>query len=563
VIRSKRSLQLVALLATLALVLAACGGGDDDDAGTTNDTSSTTVPSGGAGTLTVAAEQDATCADWVSNCAASAWGAYAMMYQTMPRVFDFAKQGEDWVVVPSPTMAGMPTVSTVNGKQTVTYPINPNAVWSDGEPITSEDFKYTWDQIVNGKDIYNPTGYVNIESIDTTDPKTAVATFSETYASWNALFSADYGIFPSHILEGKSRHKLMKDGYDWSGGPWTFKWDKGVSITLTPNPRWYGVKPTIEKVVFRIITNTASEFEAFKGAQVDAIYPSSEPSAVEAIKGGIPNTKSIFTPDSGSVEALWINNDKFPLNSLAVRQALGYSINRDEIVEALYGDLGINQPLNTLNPPILSQYADRTAWANYTLDLNRVNSLMEGDGWTKNGDYWEKNGKTAAMTVKTTSGNKRRELTEQILQEQLRQAGFKLSIKNPSADDLFNKQLPAGDYQLAIYASGNTDLNPSLCGLFCSDQIPSKKNDFSGQNVQWVAIPELDTLLKTVDSTFDQPERIAASKEADRVMAANQVTLPLNPFPNIAMWHERITGPVGDNPILSMFWNMHEWSLAG
>ena len=77
-------------------------------------------------------------------------------------------------------MAASPTVTTVNGKQTVTYKINPKAVWSDGEPITSTDFKYTWDQIVNGKDIYDPTGYTQIESVDDTNPKVAVVTFSST-----------------------------------------------------------------------------------------------------------------------------------------------------------------------------------------------------------------------------------------------------------------------------------------------------------------------------------------------------------------------------------------------
>ena len=40
-----------------------------------------------------------------------------------------------------------------------------------------EDFKYTWDQIVNGKNIYDPTGYDKIECIDTTNPKVAVVTF--------------------------------------------------------------------------------------------------------------------------------------------------------------------------------------------------------------------------------------------------------------------------------------------------------------------------------------------------------------------------------------------------
>ena len=44
--------------------------------------------------------------------------------------------------------------------------------------------------------------------------------------------------------------------------------------------------------------------------------------------------------------------------------------------------------------------------------------------------------------------------------------------------------------------------------------------------------------------------------------AADQVSLPLDPLPNIILWSDRIGGPVGDNPVVSMFWNMNEWTLA-
>jgi len=483
----------------------------------------------------------------------------------MPRVFDYAKQREDWTEVPSPTMAGMPTVQTSHaGKQDVTYTISPNAVWSDGEPITSKDFEYTWDQIVNGKDIYDPTGYDKIESIDTTNPKVAVVTFAENFASWTQLFSADFGIYPSHILEGKDRAKEMANGYDWSGGPWTFKWDKGVSVTLTPNPNWYGPKPTIKKVIFRILANTASQFEAFKGNQVSAIYPQAEPAAVATIKGGLPGTKSVFSADTGNVEALWMHNGKFPFDNVVFRQAVAYSIDRDAIVNRLFGDLGVTKAVQTLNPPIVGRYADKTAWSMYTLDLNKVNSLMQGDGWAKNDDgIWEKEGKVAKFQIQSTAGNKRRELTEQILQEQLREAGFTMTIKNPSAEDLFNKILPAGDYQLSLYAQTATSLNPGLCSIACSSSIPSEENDNSGQNYQRINIPTLDPLLETVETNFVQAERIAASKQADQIMAQEQVSLPLDPLPNISLWQDTIGGPVGDNPITSMFWNMHLWTLAG
>ena len=73
-------------------------------------------------------------------------------------------------------------------KQVVTYNINPDAVWTDGEPITSTDFKYTWEQIATGTDIYDTTGYNNIESVDDTDPSVAVVTYATPYAGWKGLF---------------------------------------------------------------------------------------------------------------------------------------------------------------------------------------------------------------------------------------------------------------------------------------------------------------------------------------------------------------------------------------
>ena len=78
-------------------------------------------------------------------------------------------------------------------KQVVTYKINPDAKWSDGEPITSRDFKYTWDQIVTQQDIYDTTGYNLIESVDDSDPATAVVTYKSPYASWKGLFGAVSG----------------------------------------------------------------------------------------------------------------------------------------------------------------------------------------------------------------------------------------------------------------------------------------------------------------------------------------------------------------------------------
>ena len=244
-----------------------------------------------------------------------------MGYQTMPRVFDFAKQDGEWTEVPNPMMAGMPEATTVDGKQVVTYRIAPSAVWSDGEPISSNDFKYTWDQIVNGKDIYDPHGLRRHREHRHHRPEDRGGDVQGDVRVLDPLFSADYGIYPSHILEGKNRHDLMKNGYDWSGGPWTFKWRKGVDVTLSPNPKWYGQKPTIQKVDLPDHHRHRVAVRGVQGRPGRAIYPQSEPSAIASIKGGISGTQSVFSADTGNVEALWMNNAKFPFDSTAVRQA--------------------------------------------------------------------------------------------------------------------------------------------------------------------------------------------------------------------------------------------------
>ena len=97
----------------------------------------------------------------------------------------------------------------------------------------------------------------------------------------------------------------------------------------------------------------------------------------------------------------------------------------------------------------MSDYSDPQAFAGYKLNLTKVDSLMTGAGWTKGSDgIWAKNGQKPTFTVSTTAGNKRRELTEQILQQQLKAAGFDMTIKNAEAGDLFGSILPKGDFQL-------------------------------------------------------------------------------------------------------------------
>ena len=515
------------------------------------------------GTVVIGAEQEPDCMDWIASCAGSIWGSYMAQVTTIPVVFNVRKAGEDWVPEISGIMASEPVVSA-GPPQTVTYKLNPDAVWSDGTPITSADLKYTALAIRDGEDILDKTGYAEIADIATPDPQTAVVTFAKEIAGWKLLFSGSSGVLPSHLLDGKDRPAIMNDGYTWSGGPWIIEsWKKGESITLVPNNAYWGDKPKLDKVVFQFTADTAAAFQAFKSGQLDAIYPTPQLDAIDQIKAGIPGAKVQVEAVSGNLEALWMNNAKPLLKSTAVRQALSYSIDRAAIVERLYGPLNVKSPAQSFYPPILSAFGGQD-FSTYGLDLAKVEQVMTADGWAKDADgLWAKAGTQATLSITTIAGNKRRELMEQVLQQQLKTAGFGLTIENSSAPDLFGKVLPDGDFDLGIWTLVTTFPDPSLSFAFDSGNIPSEANEFSGLNYSRTDVPGLNDLLATVDRTTDSAARLAATKDGDVLLAESATSLPIAAVPNVLLTLDKIGGPTSINPSEGPFWNLQEWGLIG
>ena len=567
----KRYVQILAGAAVLSIVATACGSSSSKSSKTTQPPSATTTPVAvpAGGTLTVGAEQEPDCMDWVGSCGGSSWGFWMAGITTMPSAILPVKQPDGTLKnEPGPVVSSMPTLTSTS-PETITYNVNPKAVWSDGTPITCDDWKYTWQQIASGKDIYDTTGYADIANVDCSNEMKAVVTFKagKSFGTWQQLFGGGYGIMPSHILSKGDRDTEMKNGYDWSGGPWFAKWTKGDNITLTPNPKYWGDKPKLDKVVFKFEADTAAEFQAFKSGQVQAIYPQPQIDVVDAIaSGGLPaGAHQIATAQTGAVEAIWIQNDHFPFKGdKAVRQALAYSIDRNAIVKQLFGKIGVTTAQNSLNAPIMTQFADENAFSKYTADMGKVTSLMTGDGWKKGSDgIWAKNGKRASFAISTTQGNKRRQLTVEALQNALKAAGFELKLNFRTAADLFGKDGPAGNFDTALFANQITSFTPGICSIFCSKNIPTSANGNTGNNWYRYSNPTVDKDLEAVDQSLDPTAQATAAKQADDLLADDVASIPIDPLPDILLWSSKVVGPVSDNAILGMFWNINEWGCTG
>jgi peptide/nickel transport system substrate-binding protein len=502
------------------------------------------------GALTIAAwEPD--CADPLLPCSINSWGGAipSMTLQTLPRVFD----GDNGLYVPNVLLAGPPLLE-VGPPQRVTYHINRRAVWSDGQPITSSDFRFTWSEYLREKNISGPLGYDKVTSIDDSDPRTTVVTYGSPDADWQDLF---FGLLPKHLLEGRDRHALMKDGYRWSGGPWLIdSWTKGRSIVLVPNRRFWGQRPKLDRVVFSFVTDDVIEEQAYRSGRVDVIAPIGRSSRADL--RALPNTNFEFSP-SLDYELLQFNIERPPLNDKAVRQALAYATDRAAIAKAdfdLAPDLAPIDSFSTLASPF---YVD--AFSRYQRNLQKVDQIMRADGWRRAPDdgIWSREGHRAALEFSTFDGWPfgRAEIEGKLLQSEWREAGFDLTLK-PMPYPALADHMGRGNYSTLSFFYLNFSISPSECSIWCSENIPP-----TGDATSRLRSPTVDDLWHRVDTELDQTRRMALVTQAQRALADEVPALPLASTPNIVYWRTTVGGPIAANNPFGPFMNLNQWYCKG
>ena len=93
------------------------------------------------------------------------------------------------------------------------------------------------------------------------------------------------------------------------------------------------------------------------------------------------------------------------------------------------------------------------------------------------------------------------------------------------------------------------------------DPVKSGSDDNSGNNWSFASVPAADVQMRIVDTSLDDNARKAAAAKADDILADYNVALPLDPLPDILIWDKKVVGPVSDNPIEGMFWNIDQWGV--
>ena len=447
---------------------------------------------------------------------------WIMQYQTMPLAFDIAKDGDGWKYSPSILLAGEPTahVDARAGRDLQDQPgrgvVRRHA--DHLEPTSST--RGTRSRTARTSTARPATR--TSPSVDDTDPADrgrhvqAQRVRSVRGGPCSAPTTASGRATSS---QARTATRLTKDGYTWSGGPWKIeKWNRGVDVTLVPNDKYWGEKAKISKVDLQVHPRHRRGVQGVpdrRGARRST--RSRSPTSVDLIKKGLPNAKTVYTADTATIEALWMNNAKAPLDSVPVRQAIAYAIDRDAIVTRLFGALGVNKASQSLNPPITASTATSRRGRATRLNLAEGRQLCSPAtaGRRAATGSTPRTARSSASPIVTTAGNQRRELTEQILQEQLKAAGIELKIKNQSADQLFGtharRRAPTSS---SIFGQTEHEPRPGPVRASCARRTFRRRRTTSRVRTHtFTNIPALDPLLQAVDLSTDdaraRPERDA------------------------------------------------------
>ncbi|MFA9422016.1 MAG: ABC transporter substrate-binding protein [Sedimentibacter sp.] len=385
-----------------------------------------------------------------------------------------------------------------------TFKLRDDVKWSDGEPLTSNDVKFTYDLISNsGLGLYS--GYLEgITSVECPDDYTVVITTEEPKA--NMLLNST-PIIPEHIWADVDEEDLETWGNDAPVGTGPFKFSefkKGEYLKLVANEDYFGTKPSIDELIFVLYANTDVMTQALKLGEIDAATNIS-PVQLEQLKGE-GNIDAISAVGYGFTQ-LSFNSSEDPsskgnklLLDKNIKKAIEYSIDKKKILNMVYGGQGTEG--TTLIPPDGFYHYEPSEDELRSYNVEKANELLDSSGYMDSdgdGIREDKDGNKLSFVFSLRAENAQEDNAGQIIASMAKEVGINLDVELIDDGVLIDK-IYSSDFDMFIWGWG-TDLDPTtILAVMSTDQI-GNLSDCNYSNEDY------DNLLKVQQSKMDKTER--------------------------------------------------------
>lgn len=273
-------------------------------------------------------------------------------------------------------------------RKTYTFTLKPGIMFSDGTPVTAQTYVYTLTRALS-PEVQSPIAtlflgnIVGAAELNAGKAKTlsGVQALNDTTLQITLTKPTEYflQVMASSVSFALNSQIIGQYGQkDWTNhvvktgigtGPFMIlDWVRGTQMVLVPNPHYYGKRTRLSQVVMHFVNNPSTAFKAYQARQYDFDW-NITPSDLQTARGlpGYTNASLLET------DMLFFDNTKPPFNSLAVRQAFAYAINKPVLVKSIFHNSVVAAP--TIIPPGMPGY--QPGYPGLAFDAAKAKSLFQ------------------------------------------------------------------------------------------------------------------------------------------------------------------------------------------
>lgn len=432
--------------------------------------------------------------------------------------------------------------------QTMYFKLDPNAKWSDGVPITAEDFAFFIDYVKN-KNTHAPfyrEYYTNkVTNITVYDEHTISLRSGDKLSENQLIDTINMSPKPKHFFKNGITKNYLKE-YNWKPEPTTgayyvSKIKKGRTIELSKVKNWWGYKNkyfqhrfNVDKIRFNVIRDPDLAYKYFEKGELDVFNLANarlwyDKTNSEPFKKGYIVKSMLKNNMSQGASGVWLNTTDPLLENEHVRAGIAHSIDIDTVIKSvLHNDAERQQGFGT---PV-GAYKTHLSMDSKTFDPKQARNEFAKAGYNtlgSDGILYNKKGTPLSITLMYLSPKSTPVVI--VLKEQAKKAGLNIDLKLVDGSTGF-KSLLEKKFQIAYFAMG-TSLYPAYWQYFDSSNAIPQTNNFFNFNSK-----EMDRLIKKFDSAFNEQEKVKFSNLIQKKIMKSNCFIPgvILPFARAAHW---------------------------
>jgi peptide/nickel transport system substrate-binding protein len=472
--------------------------------------------------------------------------------------------------------------------------LKPGLLWSDGQPLTLEDLKYTFDWILDKDQVgINTAGYDQIDKFDvSTDGLKATVHFKAAYAGYYGILGGSPPL-PEHymkqfaIKDAKKAYPLTADiGKSVVSGPFKFSTASPTSVELVRNDNWKaGDHPAyLDKVTFQYFPdNKAGVVAAFKNQEIDV--------ALDLVQDDYNSIKDVDPSFGKAILAPSWLYEHLDINQMGGGQGKGHPALKDPVVrKAMAMAIDKNAMFTTVFPgqtPQPDKVCTNALPTNYwripddevdcpAFDVTGANKLLDDAGYTKGTDGVRVDPKSKlALAFEHCSSNVNfRQTGGEFLAKSFQAIGIKLNLNFVDSTNVlfasWNDVSPdtkcstyRGTYDTAEFGYSLTfDLFGDYYYSYASEQIPTDANKGNGYNTVRFNDREMDAALKKLKDAIKPADQVQAAYTVQKVYVDKLIEQALYYRSEVRGYAVRVHNLAWNPSAATELWNIEDFFIA-